>query len=56
MKKYNLKEFAEKLTNLSYDDFMTIYENRSLYEADLQIIINKENNRRCNDYNRYMSF
>jgi len=56
IKKYNLQEFAKKLENLSWDDFMTIYENRSLYTKDQQLIINEENNRRCNDYNKYMSF
>lgn len=56
MSKINLKDFTAKIKNLSWDDFMMIYENRSLYDAERHKAIDAEHSRRCTDFNRYMSF
>jgi len=56
MGKLNLKDFKEKIKNLCWDDFMMIYENRSLYDSERHKAIVIEHSRRSSDFNRYMSF
>jgi hypothetical protein len=56
MRKISLEEFKTKIESLSWDDFMMIYENRSLYEEERINLIITEHGRRCSEFNRYMSF
>jgi hypothetical protein len=56
MSKISLKEFKEKIKNLCWDDFMMIYQNRSLYDEERQKVIDTEHGRRCTEFNRYMCF
>ena len=52
----NLENFKEKLERLSWDDFMTVFGARDLYDKEMKEAIEKEHTRRANQFNKYMSF
>ena len=52
----NLKDFKEKIKNLNWDDFMTIYKIRDHYCKDKQSILEIEHSKRASRFNEYMSF